>query len=326
MNIMSFVKLFEGEEKVSRAANDALRMAADRMNLLSSEENKNKFFVQESYKTLRTNVRFSLAEVSECKVIAVTSAAQGEGKSITAANLAIAFSQADERVLLIDCDLRRPKLARLMQMHATCGLTNVLLDRSLLPKAILHYGDSRLDVMLAGNIPPNPSELLGSTKMNELLSTLRKSYDFIILDTPPVNVVIDTVTIAPQTNGVLFVARGGHSDRMEISYSLQQLSYAKAKVLGFVLNGISAEMDNYGYRKRYGRYGHYGRRKKYGYGRYGKYGYGKYGYGKYGYGKYGYGSSYSKYGYGKYGYGGNTHYNYNPEAERKALQELDKEK
>ena len=222
----------------------------------------------------------------------MTSSLQSEGKSITAANLAISYAQTDRKVLLIDCDLRRPKMSRLLKVSNTVGLSNVLLEPFLLDTAIVSTGLPNLDVILSGDIPPNPSELLSSPRMARLLAEMRKRYDFIILDTPPINMVIDAVVLAPNTDGVLFVVRSGQSERGAVIHAVEQLEYAKAKILGFVLNDVELESTNYGYGKyRYKRYG-----------RYGRYGYGKYGhYGKYGYGKSG--SGYNKYGYGEYGYG-----------------------
>ena len=273
-------------------------MAQERSALLSSRSD---FYLREAYKTLRTNVTFSLADVEGSKVIAVSSSAQSEGKSITATNLALSFAQAGQRVILIDCDLRKPKVARLLNMSAETGLVNALLDTSKLEKSIGSYRNTKLDVLFCGTIPPNPSELLGSVRMKELLLFLREQYDYIILDTPPINVVTDAVVLRNVVDGYLFVVRANQSERGEILHALDQLDYAQAKVLGFVLNGVALEDTSYGYSKK--------RYRRYGYGRYKRYGYGKYGYGKYGgYSAYGYdkGYGYDAYGYGAYGYGYET--------------------
>lgn len=236
---------------------------------------KSEFFIREAYKTLRTNVSFSLADEDSCKVIIVTSPMQGEGKSITAVNLAISYTMADRKVLLIDCDLRRPQQARLLKMNSRIGLSNLIMKPELIDRAILHTDIQGLDVILSGDIPPNPSELLGSQRMQKLLEDLREQYDLIILDTPPVNMVTDAVVLAPRSEGVLVVVRANHSERGSVLYATDQLQYAKAKILGFVLNGVDMENTRYS-------------RKKYSYGRFSRYG--KYGYNTYGYG-YGYSSS-----------------------------------
>ena len=241
----------------------------ERKYLLSAKDD---FFLQEAYKTLRTNVMFSLTGESDSKIITVTSSNQSEGKSITATNLALSFVAADKRTLLIDCDLRKPKLARLLQLNSQVGLSNVLMEPKLLSQAVLPFQDTGLKVILAGNIPPNPSELLGSKRMQKLLTELRNVYEYIVLDSPPINMVTDAAVLANQTDGVLFVVRAGHADRGGVLHAVDQLEYANAKILGFVLNGASSEGSGYGY-KRYG---------------YKRYGYKRYGYGKYGYG-YGYG-------------------------------------
>ena len=235
---------------------------------------KSDFFIREAYKTLRTNVTFALAGEDGGKVLMVTSAMKSEGKSITSLNLAISYAQMNKRVLLIDCDLRRPKLARLLDTRSSVGLSNVLVSPELKSKAILDSKIPGLQVLLAGDVPPNPSELLGSGRMKRLVEELRGSYDYIILDTSPVNMVTDACVLIPYCDGVLLVVRAGQSDRAAVRGAVEQLEYSQAKILGFVLNGVDLE-----------------RRNKYGYGKYRRYGYG-YGRG-YGYG-YGYGYSSGK--------------------------------
>ena len=255
---------------------DATRIEVERRNILSE---KSDFFIRESYKTLRTNVTFALTDESSCKVLIVTSAMQSEGKSITAINLAISYAEMNQRVLLVDCDLRRPKLARLLSMKGKVGLSNLLIQPELLGKAVRDSGVQNLDVILAGDVPPNPSELLGSSRMKKLIESLRENYDYITLDTPPVNMVTDACVLVPQSSGVLFVVRAGLSERGAVVHAVEQLEYSKAKILGFVLNEVQRESGYYGYRK-------------YGYKQYRRYGYGR-----------GYGYGYSRgYGHG-YGYG-----------------------
>lgn len=244
------------------------------------------FFMQEAYKTLRTNVNFSLADTEGCKVLMVTSAVKSEGKSLTALNLAISLAQIDKKVLIMDCDLRRPKLNRLLDISAPSGISNVLMDVSMLDKAIIHNKDYAIDVILAGDIPPNPAELLSSVRMQKLLENLRQRYDYIIVDSPPVNLVIDAVALSPRCDGVLLVVRANSSERGAVIHAMQQLEYVKANVLGFVFNAVTSESGS-GYGKyRYHQYSRYTRyHNRYGY--YG-YGYGGYGYGYgYGYGTYG---------------------------------------
>ena len=239
---------------------EAPGLANERKLLLSSSSG---FYTREAYKALRTNVTFSLSEVTGCRVITVTSALRNEGKSLTSLNLAISYAMAEQRVLLIDCDLRLPKVYRLLQLPNTEGLTDVLMDPSLLDRAIHHSETHGIDVLLTGSIPPNPSELLGSRRMAQVLETCRQRYDYIILDSPPVNLVTDPAVLIPQSDGALFVVRAGQSERGSVMSAVSQLELVDAKILGFVLNGIDSSTGN-----RYGkyRYGKYYRRGYYGYG------------------------------------------------------------
>ena len=266
-------KALNGKRSAVSAANrKAESIMEERRNLLSA---KSDFFVREAYKTLRTNVSFALTDEEKCHVIVVTSSLQGEGKSITAVNLAISYAMADCKVLVVDCDLRKPKLARLLRMNSKVGLSNLIMNPDLLEKAILPSTVKGLDVILSGDIPPNPSELLGSPRMERILKELRERYDYVILDSPPVNMVTDAVVLAPLSDGVLFLVRANYGERGAVIHAVEQMEYAKAKILGFVLNGVDMEKTHYGYGKyRYKSYRRYGR---YGYG-YGGYGYG-YGYG-----------------------------------------------
>ncbi len=232
----------------------------ERSNLLNATDD---YFMHEAYKTLRTNLNFSLASTEEkSKIISVTSSFQSEGKSFTAINIAISYAQTDHKVLLVDCDLRRPKMNRLLNLDGPIGLSNVLLDLDQLDEAIHHTDIPGVDALIAGDIPPNPSELLGSAKMEKLLSLVKERYDYVILDTPPVNMVADTSILAPKTNGVIFVVRAEKSERPMVTAAVSQLQYAQAKILGFVLNGIPMEQSGYGYRK-YGKYRRYYRQGYY---------------------------------------------------------------
>lgn len=263
---MELLELLRGSRKRESRNDAALRIQEERRCILTS---KSDFFIREAYKTLRTNVTFALAGEGDSRVIVVTSSLQSEGKSITAINLALSFAEADKKVLLVDCDLRRPKIGRLLSVSSFAGLSNLLLDPSLIQKPIFKKFND-IDVLLSGDIPPNPSELLGSARMKKLLDQMREKYDCIILDTPPINMVTDAVVLAPQTDGVLFVVRANQSERGAVIHAVDQLEYTHAKLLGFVLNGIDLEKTSYGYGKyryrKYKKYGYYGSRYGYGYG------------------------------------------------------------
>lgn len=270
-----------GHERRKKAAkaHHVAKIKEDRKHILSSNS---RFFLREAYKALRTNVNLALLDEEGCKVVMVTSAMQSEGKSLTSLNLAISLAQTDQRVLLIDCDLRKPKLNRLLNVTAVSGMSNLLMDSSRMDVTILSEDRLGIDVILSGDIPPNPSELLASVRMQKLLEALKERYDYIIIDTPPIDMVIDAVVLAPLCNGVLFVVKAGQTERGAVLQAIEQLEYAKARVLGFVFNAVTAESA-----------GTYGKYKYKRYGRYSYYKYGRYGYGHYGYGHYGYGYGYT---------------------------------
>ena len=202
------------------------------------------FALQEAYKTLRTNLQFSLRG-SGCKRFCITSCSAGEGKSITMLNLAISFAEIGKKVLLIDADLRRPALARLLIEKATPGLSNVLADQAETTEAIRYQVYPNLDVIFAGDVPPNPSELLSSEKMQKLVEELSEMYDYILIDTPPVNVVSDCCIIANMLDGVLLLARQGRSKKESLKQAVNQLKLTEAKLLGYVLNGVTVKTKSY---------------------------------------------------------------------------------
>lgn len=220
--------------------------------------NKNSsFHIQEAYKTLRTNIRFSL-HGEGCKKVCLTSSLASEGKSTTILNLAISFAETGSRVLLIDADMRRPSLARLLIEKAAPGLSNVLAGLSTVEEAVRKNIRPNLDVLLSGEIPPNPLELLGSATMKQMIEKLSSRYDYILLDTPPIGIVSDACEIASLTDGVLFLVRQGETEKEAVLRSVKQLEISNAKLLGFVLNG-AAEPGGKGYRRKY----KYGYRYKY---------------------------------------------------------------
>lgn len=211
------------------------------------------FAVQEAYKTLRTNIMFSIP-ADNYKVIGLTSSMASEGKSTNCINLAITFAETGATVLLIDCDLRRPNIARLLDRQATVGLSNVLAGLADIDKAIQKTGYPSLDVMTSGGLSPNPTELLDSAAMGELLSVLAEQYDYIFLDTPPVNLVSDALILSKYLSGILFVVRQNHSEKGSVKEAIRQLEFAGVKVLGFIFNDVH-EMRQDRYRYPYDYYG-----------------------------------------------------------------------
>lgn len=205
------------------------------------------FSTKEAYRTLRTNIRFSLRGEG-CKTFCITSSAQGEGKSITMVNLAISFAEAGQKVLLIDADLRRPAIARLLVEKATPGLSNVLAGLVDEDEVVRNSAYPGMDIIFSGDIPPNPAELLGSERMAQLIEKLSKRYDYILVDTPPVNIVSDTCVIANMLDGVLILARQDKSRKDNVKRAVDRLKLTGANLLGCIFNGVPREnKTTYGY-------------------------------------------------------------------------------
>ena len=209
------------------------------------------FAIQEAYKMIRTNIIFSIPD-QKCKKILVTSALQGEAKSTTAVNVSIAFAQNQSRILLVDCDLRLPTDAKKLNAQQSPGLTNLLVGMCTLDEAIQQL-PSGLDVLAAGDIPPNPSELLGSPRMEQLMKELESRYEYIILDTPPVCTVADAVILSKMASGVILVVRQGVATREYVNNALEKLRVANAKILGIVMTGaVNEKTKSYSKGKSYG--------------------------------------------------------------------------
>lgn len=217
---------------------------ASRRQILNSNS---PFAVREAYKTLRTNIRFALREKG-CKRFCVTSAMPGEGKSITILNLAISIAETGKKVLLIDADMRRPALIRLLVEKGTPGLSNVLAGIVDEQEAIRPGLYPNLDVMFSGDVPPNPSELLSSERMQAMVENLSNIYDYILIDTPPVGVVSDACIVGNLLDGVLLLVRQGRSRRDCVNHAMGQLKLTGVKLIGVVLNGVPRESGkHYGY-------------------------------------------------------------------------------
>ena len=293
-NIVSNLRKISSKLVKGSAVNTSSPLIVKRAKVLND---KSSFHVKEAYKALRTNVVFTIPHDGAKKII-VTSALAGEGKSTNCLNLAISFAQTGAKVLIMDCDLRKPNVANLLNISSSPGLSNVLANLNTIDSTIVHSDYANLDVIPSGDMPPNPAELLGSAAMKDVLDKLSEMYEYIFLDTSPINIVTDAAVMSKMVDGILLVVRQGRTDKESVAEALKKLSFVEANVLGFVLNGRLSDIKM-GYR--YGKQGYYryGKKQKYyrsGY--YGGYGYGGYGYGGYGYGGYGYGS----YGYGSYGY------------------------
>lgn len=199
------------------------------------------FAIREAYRTLRTNVRFALRG-DGCKSFCITSSSQGEGKSITMLNLAITFAESGQRVLLIDADMRRPAIARLLMEKASPGLSNILAGLTTEDEALRKSVYPNLDVIYSGDVPPNPAELLDSDRMVTLIRDMSKRYDYILVDTPPVNIVSDACVVANHLDGMLFLARQGRSRKESVKRAVNNMKLAKVKLLGCIFNGVPNEI------------------------------------------------------------------------------------
>ncbi|HTK29886.1 MAG TPA: polysaccharide biosynthesis tyrosine autokinase [Vicinamibacterales bacterium] len=211
----------------------------------------------EAFKTVRTNVLFSSSE-DGLKTLVITSAGPGEGKSIVAANLALALAQAGQRVLLVDGDMRRPRVHEIYDCAQEPGLSNVLTGHAKLSEALRKSAVPGLWLLAAGQIPPNPAELLGSRRYLDLIASLDEHFDWAIIDTPPVLAVADSSIAANESSGVVFVVGSDKTSRQAARAAVEQLLAANAHIVGSVLNKVDLIKHPYYYaayyRKEYARY------------------------------------------------------------------------
>lgn len=233
---------------------------SDRKKLLNE---KSPFLVKETYNSIRTKIMFS-GKGERCPVFAVTSSMPNDGKTINCINMAISFAMTGKKILLIDADMRNPTIYRYFNIHYKDGLSEILagLRENV---NIKQSGVENLDLVTSGETPPNPAELLGSEQFPRLLADLRERYDYIFIDTPPVEVVTDSSVIATKVTGFIFVAQAGKSDLSSARHSVELLRQLGASIVGVVLNDINSKTKAYNK--------HYGAYKKGGYYQYG-YGYG----------------------------------------------------
>jgi capsular exopolysaccharide synthesis family protein len=217
------------------------------------------FQIRESYKTARTNIAYSIIKKG-CKKIAFTSSAKGEGKTVTAMNVASALAQqVDTKVLVIECDLRRPHVHSALKLAPTPGLTNYLNDECTSEEIIQSTKLSNMHAVCYGAVPPNPSELLASEAMADFIKMVEKDYDYIIFDTPPIGVVIDAVPIIKASDGVVVVVKNNSTTYPQLNKTLETLERSGGKTLGIIINKVKpAETKKY--KNGYGNYsyGYYG--------------------------------------------------------------------
>lgn len=203
------------------------------------------FSIVESYKSIRTNITFSLSTFDK-KIFAVSSPNPGEGKSTISANLAQTLAQGESKILLIDADMRKPQQHKIFGLQNKKGLSSAVSKMNPVEECIQKNVVDHLDVMTAGPIPPNPSELLASEQMGKILSQLVEQYDIILIDTPPVNPVTDAMELTKHIAGMIMVLRYGKTKLEEVEFAMKKIELSQMNLLGFVLNDVkSKHLSNY---------------------------------------------------------------------------------
>lgn len=226
----------------------------DGARLIAAAEPKNP--VSEQFRTIRTNIDFASVAKGNVKTLLVSSALPSEGKSTITANLAVVYAQQGKRVLLVDTDLRRPTVARTFGVTDNHGLTNYLADINSDAGAIIHHTRmATLDVVASGPVPPNPAELLASSRMTNLIAELRQRYDLVIFDVPPFLMVTDAQVLMSKMDGVAVVVSGRQTTKGALQRTIDMLKLADAPMLGFIYNDRTRKKNSgtgYGYGYGYG--------------------------------------------------------------------------
>lgn len=195
--------------------------------------------ISEQYRTIRTNIQYASID-KQLQTFVVTSSGAGEGKSTTAANLAIVFANTGKRTLLVDADLRKPSIAKSFILDAHKGLSNLIADIDTgIENYVQHSDIPNLSILSSGIIPPNPSELLASQRMNQVIEALKNHYEIIIFDMPPVSVVTDAQIMASKVDGTILVVREGQTEKESLRHAKELLERVQANILGVVFNAIT---------------------------------------------------------------------------------------
>lgn len=235
-------------------------MKKKKFNIAANGENsligKNRpFAVTEAHKRLRTNVIFSFPDESECRVIGVTSSMAHEGKSTTSINLAYDLLQMGKKVLLIDADMRLSRFAKVLDIDRSPGLSNLLIGESHIKE---HHSEllDNLPIISCGDLPPNPTELLASRRMEVLIEALKKNYKYIVIDCPPIAAVSDALIVSRLCDGMVVVVRHEYADKRLLDDTVNQLRLNDANIIGFVMSAASSSGNKY-YGRKYKKYGYY---------------------------------------------------------------------
>ncbi len=218
------------------------------------------FVEHEAYRLLRTNLAFSFAGERKCRVLGIVSSVKGEGKTTTAINLSYVIAENNAKVCLIEGDMRMANVAKQLDLESKNGLSEYLTGQIALDGIlkVKKFNKCEFSVITAGRMPPNPTELLHSPKMTELLSELSNSYDYIIVDLPPVTIVSDALVIGSALDGMIVTVGQGVARKRQLKITMRQLALAKIKVLGFVRTFTTDEGTPFGKYRKYSKYGKYG--------------------------------------------------------------------
>ena len=208
-------------------------------------EKQPKSIAAEAYRSLKTNIQYSSFD-KEYKTIVVTSANPGEGKSTTAGNLALTLAEGEAKVLLVDCDMRKPSMHKNFRVTNTYGISDVLLQRQKVMD-VAHVYNKNLSIITAGKIPPNPAEMLASKAMTLFLQEMKEHFDYIILDTPPVQAVADAQILSTKVDGTLVVVRAGVTKKDDVHNSVSSLKKVNANIIGTVLHAVDNSRNKYYY-------------------------------------------------------------------------------
>ena len=215
------------------------------------------FDTVETYKSIRTNIMFSMPKTERGKVIVITSSMPNEGKTTASINLAITFSQMGAKVLLMDCDLRKARVHRYLGIERDKGVTNVLCGFTEIDKAVHKNVRENMDVLTAGDIPPNPAELLETDEFVKMINELQEKYDYVFIDTPPTTVVTDAAIAMRHSSGVVVVVRQNVTGFELLDITMNNIAKAGAKVLGLIVLGVEEKtkryygINRYGYKYKY---------------------------------------------------------------------------
>ena len=208
-------------------------------------EKKPKSIAAEAYRTLRTNIQYSSFD-KEYRTIVITSSEPGEGKTVTAGNLALALAQGESKVLLLDCDMRKPSVHKNFRISNESGLTDLLLHKKTMEQVMVKYNEN-LTIVSAGRVSPNPSEMLGSKAMGIFLEEMKSHFDYVVMDTPPLGAVTDAQVLSTKVDGTILVVKAGATKKDVVMNSVNLIKKVNGNLIGTVLNGVENSKNKYYY-------------------------------------------------------------------------------